>query len=367
MMKKFYLILAAAAAAAAAPLTAGAQSVQKYTATKSGEYGIPYTLPATAIDVTIVMEKTVKEPGEFYKYARRYFNIDNPISEPSTSVKVSDVIINTHGVADPAERYVVTFKPGYTPFMMLSDDNIPLSINTEDVYKPASTELPQAQAAPPTPLQTPAARQALNEEIMQSQSTAKRAELAAARIFELRQSRNDLITGQADQMPPDGKSMELALNSINDQEAALMAMFIGTTSTSTAVKTITLTPAADDEGERRVIARVSPVNGLVDADDLSGTPIYLSYTVTERPEPQRNAKGEEVGVPKDGFVFRLPGKATITISDLNGTLAQSREQIAQFGIVSGLKPNTFTDKKAPTYAIFNPTTGAIVELGSAQP
>ena len=364
-MKKLTLI--AAVLSALAWPAADAQNVQKYTATKSGDYGIPYTLPTTALDVTIDTSTTVRQPGEFYKYARRYFNITDPIAEASTSVEVSDVVINTRGVANPDERYVVTFKPGYAPFMLLTDTGIPLAINTDKLYEPEEAELPLAKAATPTPLEVPAARQALSEEIMQSQSTSKRAELAAARIFELRQSRNDLITGQADQMPPDGKSMELALTSINEQEAALMAMFIGTTKTWTTVTTIPLLPTADDDGSRRVIARLSQTNGLVDADDLTGSPIYLTFTVTERPEQPRNAKGETVGIPKDGFVYCLPGKVAITVSDMNGKLATLDTQMAQFGVVNGLKPNTFTDKKAPAYAVFNPATGAIIELGTAQP
>ncbi|MBO4943968.1 MAG: DUF4831 family protein, partial [Muribaculaceae bacterium] len=40
--------------------------------------------------------------------------------------------------------------------------------------------------------------------------------------------------------------------------------------------------------------------------------------------------------------------------------------IAQYGIVYGLEPGLFTDKKAPAYARFDPTTGAIVEMGTAQ-
>ena len=34
-------------------------------------------------------------------------------------------------------------------------------------------------------------------------------------------------------------------------------------------------------------------------------------------------------------------------------------QIAQFGTTFGLSPAVFTDKKAPSYAIFNPATGAL--------
>lgn len=364
-MKRLSLIAATIALIGSA-IGADAQTVQKYTATKSGDYGIPYTLPSTAIDVTIETTTTVRTPGEFYKYARRYFSVNDPIAEPSTDVRVTDVVINTRGVVNPSERYVVTFKPGYAPFMLLDDNGIPLSINTDKLYEPAENDLPVARPAQPTPLETPAARQALNEEIMQSQSTAKRAELAAARIFELRQSRNDLITGQADQMPPDGKSMELALTAINEQEAALMAMFVGTTKTWTNVKTITIHPGNNDNGARRVIARVSSVAGLVDADDLTGTPVYLTFTITERPELPRNAKGEIVEFPKDGFAFCLPAKVTIKVSDMNGTLATLDSQMAQFGVVNGLKPNTFTDKKNPAYAVFNPATGAIVELGTVQ-
>lgn len=364
MKKAFLLIAALTIAIPAMPLRA--QTVRKYTATKSGDYGIPYTLPATAIDVTIETLTAVREPGEFYKYARRYFNIDDPITTPSTETVINSVVINTHGEPNTDERYVATFKPGYAPFMMLSPDNIPLAINTENLYEAGKLELPMARSAQPTPLETAAARQAMSEEIMQSQSTAKRAELVAARIFELRQSRNDLITGQADQMPPDGKSMELILKTINDQEAALMAMFVGTVKTWTDVRTITLVPAKDDMGERRVIARLSTTDGLVDADDLSGTPLYLSFDITERPSLPRNSKGETVAIPEGGFIFCLPASVTITVSDLSDTLARIDTEMAQYGVVNGLKPNTFTDKKAPAYAIFNPATGAIMELGSSQ-
>ena len=143
-----------------------------------------------------------------------------------------------------------------------------------------------------------------------------------------------------------------------------MAMFVGTVKTWTDVTTVTVHPKSEDTGARRVVARISPVKGLVDADDLTGNPIYLTFTITERPELPRNAKGEIVEFPKDGFAYCLPAKVTVKVSDMNGTLATLDTQMAQFGVVNGLKPNTFTDKKAPAYAVFNPATGAIVELGT---
>jgi hypothetical protein len=37
---------------------------------------------------------------------------------------------------------------------------------------------------------------------------------------------------------------------------------------------------------------------------------------------------------------------------------------AQYGVVFGLDPKLFNDKKAPAYLLLNPVTGAIKELGT---
>ncbi|MBD5180590.1 MAG: DUF4831 family protein [Bacteroidales bacterium] len=347
------------------PVNGNAQTVQKVSGGKAGETGIAYNLPNTAIDITIETEFTVKKPGELYKYARRYFNISDPITKESASATVKSVVISTHGVSAPDQAYLLDFKAGKAPFMMLDPSGFPLAVNTENLYEPNKPEMPVAVPAAPTALEGQAARQALSEEIMQSQSTAKRAELVAAQIFALRQSRNDLITGQADQMPPDGKAMELILNTINAQEAALMAMFTGTTQTWTNVNTISYTPDGTRDIEtRRVIARVSPTQGLVATDDLSGVPVYLSLNVTERPEMPVNAKGQVIEIPKDGFIYNIPGKVNVNVSFDNRTLADETIDMAQYGIKYGLKPNVFIDKKSPAYVTFDPATGAIIELGN---
>ena len=361
------LAITTAAALIVATTAATAQTVQKFSSEKSADNGISYSLPVTVLDITIETSTTVCKPGPFYKYARRYFGIDNPITTETVKTEVKSITIGTHGESDPDERYLVTFKAGYTPFMMLGTNGMPLAINTESLFTPETVTLPEPVAAEPTPLETPAARQAMSEEIMQSSSTAKRAELAAAQIFALRQSRNDLITGQADQMPPDGKSMELILNNINAQEAALMAMFAGTTQTSTDVVTLGYTPTGDnDEESPVVIARVSPTAGIVGADDLSGAPIYLSLSVSDRPKMPVNAKGAVMEIPRDAFIYCMPGKVDVDIQYNGRSLADATVEMAQFGIRYGLKPNTFTDKKAPAYAIFDPATGAIVEMGTVK-
>lgn len=355
-MKKAIILMAAAAA-----MTLQAQTTQKLTASKLNEYGLIYSLPVTVVDVTVEAEKTLRTPGEFRLYSKKYLDID-PILEPSAEWTVKSVTLTTRGIADEKETYLVQFKSGSAPFMLIADNNCPLAVNDEKAQAAPQPELPVAQPQQPSILELPAAAQAVTQEMLQSSSTAKRAQLAAAKIYELRQSRNDIISGNADQMPGDGEAMKLALDNLQAQEDALTAMFTGTVQTSTAVRTYTYTPSP--ASGRTVVARVSVTDGPVDADDLSGMPVYIDMAVKAKGTLPRNEKGEEKKFPKGGLAYRIPGEATVSASFDGNTIATLDADIAQLGIVFGLDPALFTDKKAPAYVIFNPATGAIKELGT---
>lgn len=349
--------------AATAFVPAQAQTTTRLSATKANSYALVYSLPTTRLRITLEAEITTRRPGEFHKYAKKYLNINSPIAREEHSASLRSVVVSTEGVADPDQRYAVQFKSGTEPFMLLSPQGVPLSVNTSKTLDTVAPALPESRDAEPTPLQTPAARQVVSEEMMQSLSTAKRAELAASALFGIRQTRADLISGQADQMPPDGKSLQLMLDNLEAQEKALMAMFVGTTSTRTQVETYTVDP--DGDISNLILARISAVDGIVSASDLSGAPVYLNLSVTQRGEMPLNEKGIRLEFPKNGFAYCIPGTADVTVSYDDRTYFSRSEQFAQFGVVYGLAPNSFTDKKAPIYIILDPATGAIREHGAA--
>lgn len=354
-------------AAALTLLSAGAQTAKRITATKANEYALVYSLPKTMIDVTVEAQITVRKPGEFYKYAPKYLNINNPITKESHSATLLSASVSTHGIQDQDEVYSIQFKPGNPVTVMLDAAGIPLAINTEEVFKRDLRALPEAHKAAPTPLETPAARQVISEEMLQSQSTAKKAELAAQAIFAIRQTRGELISGQADTMPPDGESLQLMLDNLQAQEDALMAMFVGTTSVSTQVETFTVDPAAveaEDKG-RVIVCRISAVDGIVDSGDLSGDPVYLDMSVTARGELPVNEKGQQLTFPRNGVPYRIPGQMEASVVYDGKTVATDRLDIAQLGVIYGLAPNSFTDRKAPVFVIYNPATGAIARQGAA--
>ena len=357
-MKKILTALALAAVTAA-PIFA--QSTSKLTATKASEYGLIYTLPRTAFEVTIAADKTVKTPGEFYQYAKKYLDT-TPILTPSTSWKVVDAVVNPVGVADENEQYLVTLKGGQGTFIMVYDKNFPVAINDESYSGEVTlTPLPKAVEAEPTVLQKPVAQQAMSPEMIQSKSSAKRAELAAAKIYELRTNRNEIIAGQADAMPSDGAAMQLALDQITAQEEALTAMFLGTTQTSVEVRTFTVN--IPDTPGRITVARLSVLDGLVDPTDLSGDPIYMTITPLTQGKLPVNEKGVEKSFPKGGVAYRIPGTAEVKLQIGDKVLVDKEFDVAQYGVVFGLDPSVFTNKKAPSYLHFNPLTGAIRELG----
>lgn len=363
-MRLSHILLLAASLLTA---TAQAQTAQRLSATKANDYGLAYNLPRTMLRVTLEAEMTVRKPGEFYRYAPKYLNVSNPITKESHSVKLLSAVIGSYGEPDSEETFSIQFKSGYPVYVTIDPHGIPMGINTEETAELDVPSIPEAMEPSPTPLETTAARQVISEEMLQSQSTAKRAELAAQAIFAIRQTRSDLITGQADNMPPDGKSLQLMLDNLQAQEEALTAMFIGTTSVSTQVESFTVNPdlLADNDKGRVTIARLSAVDGIVAADDLSGSPVYLDLSAVSRGEYPVNEKGQTLTFPKNGIPYRIPGELRATVLYEGDIYATRDLPASQLGITYGLAPNSFTDKKAPIYIIYDTTTGGIYRQGPA--
>ena len=344
---------------AACGSTAMAQATQKLTAAKHNEYGLIYSLPVTHVRITVEAQHTVLKAGPFFNYAKKYLGVDNVITADSEQWTIKSIDMDTYGVPDPDSRYLMQFKSGSSPFVVLSENGLPLAINDENVVAP----LPHKKPVPAEPGRLDDNRYAssLPGELLAGESVSKRAEIAARMIYKIRESRTNYATGEADQMPPDGEAMRLALDHLEKQEADLMALFCGTRTTSTAVTEIDYVPA--EETNKEVIFRLSDVKGVVDKQDLSGAPVTLSLTVKERGRLPKDEKGEEKKLPKGAVMYRIPGRAEVRLSYEGKELCKREMDVAQFGIDFGLDPGMFTDKKAPAYVKFHPDCGSIKELG----
>lgn len=322
--------------------------------------GAVYFLPKTAIKITVQVEKTSYTPGDFAKYAERYLRIKDVSPTPSVSYRITRIRQEAVAVADTAKRYAVEFNAKTSASNInLSDDGILLSINAEP--KKTATAKPFVAAPRPASINP---RQYMSEEILAAGSTAKMAELTALDIYEIRESRNLLIRGQADNMPKDGEQLRLMLNQLDLQDRSMTSLFTGVTVSDTTEQVFTIIP--DKEINHDVLFRFSSKSGLVDKDDLSGTPYYINIEdlkTVPAPEPV-DPKKKLKQVP--GIYVNIPGKMRATISNMKEEILSTEFLAGQFGNVELLSDALF-NKRYTTHLWLHPLSGAVDKLEAEQP
>lgn len=341
-----------------------AQSTVKMSAVKANNYGVAYSLPKTAITVTITYSKTTRKAGEFYQYAERYLSIPNPIQEDGVICKIDNIEATTKGVLDKDKSYLIEFRSGTTaPYVTLTKEGLICAINED--YNSVNNE--NTEADQPTTSRLPDPRTFLSEEILRAGSTAKQAELIAKQIYRLRESRNNILTGEADNMPPDGEAYKLVMSQLSDQEKALTAMFAGLETTQTGIiRTFTIIPDSDRNIGNKILCRFSSKLGIVDANDLSGAPVYI--TLTNKSPKEAGAiltpKEEKALAEKfsKGIVYNIPAKANLSISFNGKDIVKKEIDVVQYGTQEVLVSKMFENNKKPIKVIFYPELGAIKQI-----
>jgi hypothetical protein len=337
--------------------TAAAQTEVLTGVTRGKDYGVTYMLPGTQLELTIHATKHTYTPGEFAKYAERYLRLADVSTEPSTYWTLDKVQTEVTGIPDKEHVYFVKMKDKtVAPLIELTKEGIIRSINV-----PISGGAQKSTAPAPTPTDANSAVEAvdprsfLTEEILMASSTAKMAELVAKEIYSIRESKNALLRGEADNTPQDGAQLKLMLDNLNKQETALTEMFTGRESKESSSKEIQLVPK---EVSKEVVFRFSRKLGIVDKDDLAGAPVYLTLTnlktVTIPPAP-------ELKKPLDGVAYNVPGRARVSLSYHDQELLTTEIAVTQFGTVEYLASVLF-NKNSTIKVTFNPITGALSKV-----
>lgn len=347
----------------AAATGAAAQSeISQYIPGVTAE-GAVYFLPKTALRVTVLVEKTTYTPGEFAKYAERYLHLKGIGQEPTTTYKVIGTELSSYGEADTRKGYAVKYNAkSVAANVKLASDGRLLSVNA-DGNDMRNEPKKFVSARKPAKVD---ARKYLSEEILSAGSTAKMAELTAQDIYEMRDSKNQLNRGEADFMPKDGAQLRIMLDNLESQDRQMTSLFTGIEERDTVQESFTV--CADGELQRQVVFRLSQKLGIVDGDDLSGTPFYLTVAdlkalpeEVEAPDAKKKKKD-----PETGIYVCVPGKARVTLAQGTKTLAEKEMPYAQFGRVELLSAELF-NKRATTHLTINPTTGAVDKLEAEMP
>ena len=368
-------------ALAAALFTAHSAKAQQAEQTQEG---YSYFLPKTALRISVLVEKTTTTPGELCIYADRYLKKGDVALQERESYRIVSISIATEAVRDTARQFILQADAKHCiNHAEINRSGILTAINTTGKAEKEFTPFVSwKKPAPKDP------REFMNQEILAAGSRAKMAELTAREIYDIRDSRNELTRGQADFMPKDGEQLRLMLKQLDTQEQALLQMFCGTTVCDTMQSVIRFVP--NGEVTDRVLFRFSEKLGMLDADDLAGTPYYINIENMQDQMPSPETPIDNAKPSKDDIGLRvvLPGKARATIttlpspqpstlnpqpSTLNPQPSTNNAQpstlnpqlstpysfwAAQFGTLLNLSGDLFS-KKMRTELTLEPTTGAV--------
>ena len=169
-------------------------------------------------------------------------------------------------------------------------------------------------------------------------------------------------------MPKDGEQMRIMLDQLTAQDQALTQLFAGKTVRDTVEHVFIYYP--DREVTRQVLFRLSSKLGLVDADDFSGAPFYVSVTdlhaVPSAAPADGDKKKKKAQPVEDGIYVNVPGKIRVDITRGNTPMGSFEMLAGQFGHVELLSGDLF-NKRFTTHLTLNPVTGGVAKLEAEQP
>lgn len=332
-------------------------SISLFAQLREKESVLVYYMPQTELVLDIEYEQTIHSRGRFYQYSERYLGTKDAVLSDATTYALRSVKLHTRTVADTTRRYCVSLdaKTLSQYSIRLTDKGLLESINgTDDIV---ATVKHQKQTDENVVQDGGTMLMPLLEEQLLAGSLGKMAESVAKQIYAIRESRLNLLSGDVEHTPADGRAMQLVLEEMEQQERLLTELFVGTRKTTVLKKQMVLIPTGQVEDE--VLFRFSRHEGVLDYDNMSGEPYVLNLVA----HIQEYAPADEKVKPQPAspFYHNIPGSADIVISNPQGTpLIERSVSIAQFGIALPLAADLFTKRK--TQVVFDTKTGGIKHI-----
>ncbi len=323
---------------------------------------LSYMLPKTTILVEIESEKIIKKTGPYYRYSQRYLNLSDVITEDSEEWVIKSINVKTKGTPNEEERYSIFATGLSSAFKVnLTHKGILKGINLENNKTKHHLCCKESESKNINIEDVNFDNIPLHEDLLFKTSTAAMAQEAANMIYKIRNNRIDLLSGDLENLPPDGEAYQSVLKELNKMESDFVSLFAGKTITSTKKQIFEITPEPLSSYNNHVICRFSAQKGVVDAMDITGTPIYLKLETLEfnkLENRQEDSKNEST----NGLFYCIPASAKITILDKNKEVTNKIVDLAQYGQVVSMPAEIL--KQSNTTIKFCPVTGALISIGS---
>ena len=331
---------------------------------------ITYRLPDTSINFDVEVNCITQTPGELYSYAEKYLNVKNCITKENRYWSIVGIKSSCEGIPNRNKAFTLKLSKakgditrndkGIIESIVLYDKKKADGINSNPAEK-LEEELDAAYQTSPR-YTDPSLY--LTEEILQATTTAKKAELIAREIYRIRTKKQEIILGEADNMPKDEPAISLILSELNKQEMALTEIFVGRTDTIYKKYSYTVTPEVNCDTTKAVLFRFSRKLGVLDKEDYAGEPIYYSMKdlkTVERTNTDTDKIAKEE-ISNGGLCYNTPGRLRLEVYSRTRRFLGKDLNIAQIGVTDVLPKDIFDSRKNMTTIIFDTTTGAILSI-----
>ena len=354
---------------------------QKNSPEDNPENGIIYVLPKSKLIITAEITKEIKEKGIFADYTHLYFNTKNAVLRNSTKFYISDISVKTIPVIDSSQIYRIISPKNINPLLLnLSKGNFISGINLSDIQAgKVNTEQNKIQNQnTKTDISDYADislhsvrevrydtiyKEVLKDSVMIKipvirkkevyKSKAKQAKEIAEIIFNLRDDKYALLTGENDGNNfPDGEALKQMLSKLSELERNYMSLFTGREIKIKKNYQFEFIPDNKSGNKSNILFYFSEKKGIT--KDTTDTPVVLNlYDLKpqiSKPELQEKNKG---------IIYRIPGKAEISILLNTKNLYKTELEIPQLGSLNIIPAKLF---KSRITVEFYPELGALKRI-----
>ena len=320
---------------------------------------VTYSLPQTSVHLKVTAEKESFVAGPYARFAQKYLGAAARTAD-ATVYRLKSVDLTPCTEANPSESYTVDLsrtEEGLAGFLAFSAQGL-VSMGGGNAAPGATWRFPA-----PAPSDAFSAkdlgenltnatttlyksvvdgssfsRVAVQQSEVVEKSLENKAAEAAQRIFDLRKSRVQIITGDTD-ATYSGEAMGAAIAEITRIEQEYLSLFYGLSETSEQTMHFDVVPEAARESQMYIAFRLSDTEGLLPSTDIAGRPFVLEFTVESRmkePEPaaeptQESAKKKKPEPEPERVHYRIPATTLVRLLDAENLLLQSRIPVFQLG------------------------------------
>jgi hypothetical protein len=327
--------------------------------------GFYYSLPQTVLKVDVTVRKTYLNKGPYAEYAEKYLGITNIIKQDNVRYDILDARISSFPQRDPDQCYFVRKSPGFRMHRHLfvnfneegsiqsvncrlksgaSERNV--SVNTQSELKSGNNSQyilsDNVNEKIDTIIEkirtdTLVIEKKIFKKVYKEKSSEEKAKEAADYLMKIKDNKFNLITGYAE-VPYTKDALKYMNDKLDNTSHEYLSLFTGDTSYIVVKYSFIYLPEKKDINIESPLFVFSPREGIIKTNEAQGENVTVSIesrNLNNRIEKFQSKIDSSIS-KKNGFYYRIPEYAKITLKKGKNMLTEEDLLINQLGIVSHL-------------------------------